>query len=319
MRIYIDDGSTNIKMLWEQDQEGEVIKISPNSFKRGWGTAFGTGKPFNYTVDNEKYSFDIIDPDNLPTNNVAWQYSPLNAVAVQHALQISGLPPQEVEIVVTLPLAEFYDQDAQYRMDNIQRKKDNLMREVQVSRNEPFKIKKVTVRPESIPAGISLCDELKPNHSVLIIDIGGTTTDISMVSGQMTSVSRIFGDPTLGVSLVTNEVKRALVNASTETSSYNADQLIINRHDENYLLDNINSVDDIQMVKDAMNSSIERLNTRVLDAVSTFKGYTHVMVIGGGAALSADAIRKKIAIQPERFYVAEEPQFALVRGLKLLG
>ncbi len=39
MRIYIDDGSTNIKMLWEQDQEGEVIKISPNSFKRGWGTA----------------------------------------------------------------------------------------------------------------------------------------------------------------------------------------------------------------------------------------------------------------------------------------
>lgn len=118
---------------------------------------------------------------------------------------------------------------------------------------------------------------------------------------------------------MTNEVKRALVNASTETSSYNADQLIINRHDENYLLDNINSVDDIQMVKDAMNSSIERLNTRVLDAVSTFKGYTHVMVIGGGAALSADAIRKKIAIQPERFYVAEEPQFALVRGLKLLG
>lgn len=51
---------------------------------------------------------------------------------------------------------------------------------------------KVTVRPESIPAGISLCDELRPNHSVLIIDIGGTTTDISMVSGQMTSVSRIL-------------------------------------------------------------------------------------------------------------------------------
>ncbi|MEQ5274637.1 plasmid segregation protein ParM domain-containing protein [Proteus terrae] len=319
MRIYIDDGSTNIKMLWEQDQEGEVVKISPNSFKRGWGTAFGTGKPFNYTVDNEKYSFDIIDPDNLPTNNVAWQYSPLNAVAVQHALQISGLPPQEVEIVVTLPLAEFYDQDAQYRMDNIQRKKDNLMREVQVSRNEPFKIIKVTVRPESIPAGISLCDSLKPNHSVLIIDIGGTTTDISLVSGQMTSVSRIYGDPTLGVSLVTNEVKRALANASTETSSYNADQLIINRKDESYWLDNINCVDDIPMVKDVMNSSIERLNTRVLDAVNTFKGYTHAMVIGGGAELSADAIRAQITIQPERFYVAKEPQFALVRGLKQLG
>ncbi len=115
MRIYIDDGSTNIKMLWEQDQEGEVIKISPNSFKRGWGTAFGTGKPFNYTVDNEKYSFDIIDPDNLPTNNVAWQYSPLNAVAVQHALQISGLPPKRLK-----SLSLYHWQNFTIRMRNIE-------------------------------------------------------------------------------------------------------------------------------------------------------------------------------------------------------
>ncbi|MGS3108248.1 plasmid segregation protein ParM domain-containing protein, partial [Escherichia coli] len=86
-------------------------------------------------------------------------------------------------IVVTLPLTEFYDEDAQYRLDNIERKKKSLLRDVKLNKGVVFNITKVTVRPESIPAGISLCDELKPSHSVLIIDLGGTTLDISMVAG----------------------------------------------------------------------------------------------------------------------------------------
>lgn len=148
MRIFIDDGSTNIKMLWEQDGE-TFTHISPNSFKRGWSATFGSGKPFNYTVDDEKYSFDLITPDALPTNNIDWQYSPLNSIAVHHALLTSGLEPQDVEIVVTLPLTEFYDEDAQYRLDNIERKKKSLLRDVKLNKGVVFNITKVTVRPGS--------------------------------------------------------------------------------------------------------------------------------------------------------------------------
>ena len=318
MRIFIDDGSTNIKMLWEQDGE-TFTHISPNSFKRGWSATFGSGKPFNYTVDDEKYSFDLITPDALPTNNIDWQYSPLNSIAVHHALLTSGLEPQDVEIVVTLPLTEFYDEDAQYRLDNIERKKKSLLREVKLNKGVVFNITKVTVRPESIPAGISLCDELKPSHSVLIIDLGGTTLDISMVAGQMTSDSRIYGDPKLGVSLVTDAVKLALARANTDTSSYNVDQIIINRHDEEYLTDNINDPDAVSEVKKVINNSIERLTTRVLTAIDSFKGYSHAIVIGGGAPRVADAIRERMGLREDRFVVAEEPQFALVRGLKIIG
>ena len=142
MRIFIDDGSTNIKMLWEQDGE-TFTHISPNSFKRGWSATFGSGKPFNYTVDDEKYSFDLITPDALPTNNIDWQYSPLNSIAVHHALLTSGLEPQDVEIVVTLPLTEFYDEDAQYRLDNIERKKKSLLRDVKLNKGVVFNITKV--------------------------------------------------------------------------------------------------------------------------------------------------------------------------------
>ncbi|EIU0496520.1 recombinase [Escherichia coli] len=318
MRIFIDDGSTNIKMLWEHDGETRT-HISPNSFKRGWSATFGAGKPFNYVIDDEKYSYDLISPDVLPTNNVEWQYSPLNVLAVHHALLTSGIEPQEVEIVVTLPLAEFYDDDAQYNLDNIERKKASLMRPVTLNKGNVFTIKKVTVRPESIPAGISLCDNLNPVHSVLIVDLGGTTLDVSMVAGQMTAVSRVFGDSNLGVSLVTREVRQALARANTETSNYNVDQLIINRHDEDYLNDNINDPSAIGDVKKAIAASIDRLRTRVLDVIGDFKGYTHVMVIGGGAPLVADAIREQVNIRDGRFFVADDPQLALVHGLKAIG
>lgn len=40
MKIFMDDGSTNIKMKWEAD--GEIRKmISPNSFKQQWSVPFG--------------------------------------------------------------------------------------------------------------------------------------------------------------------------------------------------------------------------------------------------------------------------------------
>jgi len=200
MRIFIDDGSTNIKMLWEQHGH-TYTHVSPNSFKRGWSATLGSGKAFNYTASKEKYSFDLVSPDTLATNNIEWQYSPLNAVAVHHALLTSGLEPQEVEIVVTLPLSEFYDENSQFRSDNIERKKQSLRQPVELNNGSVFTIARVTVRPESIPAGIGVCDTLLPTHSVLIVDLGGTTLDIAMVAGKMSSISRIQGYPKLGLSL----------------------------------------------------------------------------------------------------------------------
>lgn len=318
MRIYIDDGSTHIKMLWEQ--HGKLFThLSPNSFKRGWSATFGNGKPFNYIAGKEKYSFDLISPDSLTTSNIEWQYSPLNAVAVQHALQTSGLAPQCVDIVVTLPLAEFYDEDSQYRLDNIERKKQSLLQPVDLNNGRLFTITRVTVRPESIPAGIALCDELSSSNSLLIVDLGGTTLDISQAAGQMSSVSRIYGDPALGVSLVTDEVQQAFRKAGMALSRYNVDRLIIKRFDDTYLANNINNPHAVDAIKQAIQSGIARYRVRVLEAIDRFKGYTHVAVVGGGACLLADDIRTHVHLRDDRFFVAQEPQFALVHGLKSIG
>lgn len=121
MKIFVDDGSTNVKVAYEVDGKRTNL-ISPNSFKRGWSVQFGNQQIYNYSLNGENYTFDPISPDALTTTNVAYQYGDINVIAIHHALLMSGIEPQEVELVVTLPLAEYYDKDNQIIEENIKKK-----------------------------------------------------------------------------------------------------------------------------------------------------------------------------------------------------
>ena len=316
MLVFIDDGSTNIKLQW-QESDGTIKQhISPNSFKREWAVSFGDKKVFNYTLNGEQYSFDPISPDAVVTTNIAWQYSDVNVVAVHHALLTSGLPVSEVDIVCTLPLTEYYDRNNQPNTENIERKKANFRKKITLNGGDTFTIKDVKVMPESIPAGYEVLQELDELDSLLIIDLGGTTLDISQVMGKLSGISKIYGDSSLGVSLVTSAVKDALSLARTKGSSYLADDIIIHRKDNNYLKQRINDENKISIVTEAMN---EALRKRVLNTLNEFSGYTHVMVIGGGAELICDAVKKHTQIRDERFFKTNNSQYDLVNGMYLIG
>ncbi|EBR2769251.1 recombinase [Salmonella enterica] len=317
MKIYIDDGSTNIKLQWKDD--GVRQSISPNSFKREWAVAFGGQQVFNYMLNGEQYSFDPISPDAVVTTNVAWQYSDVNVVAVHHALLNCGIEPCEIDVVVSLPLSEYYDKNNQPNKANIERKKANLMRPVELNGGKTFTIKHVEVMPESIPAGFEVVKNLNELDSLLIVDLGGTTLDISQVMGKMRGISRIYGDSTLGVSLITGAVKEALSVARTKGSSYLADDIIIHRNDASYLSSRINDTSRIELVREAIESSHHRLVNRVIEAISYFEGYSHVMVIGGGAELIADHVKTHCGVREERFYKTHSSQFDLVNGMYLIG
>lgn len=318
MKIYIDDGSTNIKVMWIQDGK-QFECLSPNSFKREWAVAFGTQQAYNYSLNGENYSFDAISPDAVTTTNVAYQYSDVNVIAVHHALLKTELAPQAVDIVVTLPLAEYYDKNNQPNMGNIQKKKDNLSRAVTLKGHDVFTINSVAVMPESIPAGFDVAKNLADLDSLLIVDLGGTTLDISQVMGKMAGISRISGDPKLGVSLMTEAVKTALAIARTQGSSYLADDIIIHRNNEQYLQERINDADKISLVKEMLHEAESKLINRVLEAIDAFKGYTHVMVIGGGAEIISDAVKQHCAVREDRFFKTETSQFDLVKGMISIG
>ncbi|ESD79678.1 plasmid segregation protein ParM domain protein, partial [Escherichia coli 908525] len=184
---------------------------------------------------------------------------------------------------------------------------------------DTFTIKDVKVMPESIPAGYEVLQELDELDSLLIIDLGGTTLDISQVMGKLSGISKIYGDSSLGVSLVTSAVKDALSLARTKGSSYLADDIIIHRKDNNYLKQRINDENKISIVTEAMNEALRKLEQRVLNTLNEFSGYTHVMVIGGGAELICDAVKKHTQIRDERFFKTNNSQYDLVNGMYLIG
>lgn len=317
-KVFIDDGSTNIKMKWK---DGDEVKkaISPSSFKRGWSVAFGSQDSFNYTLNGDTYSYDPISSEAVVTTNINYQYSDINVIAVHHALLSSGMKGKEVDIVVTLPLSEFYDRSNQPNVQNINRKRDSLMRPVTLNGGEAFTIRNVDVMPESIPAGYSVAKGLEDLDSLLIVDLGGTTLDISHVRAKMRGISKIYGDSGLGVSLITSAVKDALAIARTKGSSYLADEVIINRNNPQVLEKRINDFSQHQMVLKTLEDSRKILSKRVLEAINMFNGYSHVKVIGGGASLIADDVKSHLDLRPNRFFVSDEPQFDLVNGMFEIG
>ena len=133
MKICIDDGSTNIKLAWTENGERRNA-ISPNSFKSEWSAPFGGMQPANYMLDGVRYGFDPVSDRFVQTTDTQYQYSDVNVIAIHHALVKSGITPQEVDVVVTLPLSEYFDTNAQPDIANINRKKANDARMLQAYR-----------------------------------------------------------------------------------------------------------------------------------------------------------------------------------------
>ena len=181
MKIFIDDGSTNIKLAWLEDGDVKTL-ISPNSFKPEWSfSLLDDAAPANYEIDGEKFSFDPLSADAVVTTETRYQYSDVNVVAIQHALQQTGLKAQPVDVIVTLPISEYLDANNQKNKQNIERKKKNVMREVRVQGSDAFVIRSVSVLPESIPAGFS----------VLAVSLTREFTNLMILRG----VSKFYAAP----------------------------------------------------------------------------------------------------------------------------
>lgn len=318
INIYCDDGSTNVKLAWFENNE-LMTSVSANSFRHGWKVAdFGIGA-FNYQVGTIKYTWDSVSRDAIPTTNVDYQYGDLNLLGVHHALLNSGLTPQPVSLTVTLPLSEYYDHDCQRHEENIQRKQENLMRSLMLNRGEVFTVAEVRVMPESLPAAFSRLAQLAPRagETTLIIDLGGTTLDAGVIVGQFEDISAVHGNPSVGVSQVTRAAQNALRTAESETSPLVADRVIRHRKDRDFLNRIINDSTRIDYVARTIEDAIESLGSRVVSELTAFRNVNRVFLVGGGASLIEGAVRKAWPLAPDRIEIISDPQLALAREIAL--
>ncbi|CAI1201286.1 PRTRC system protein D [Serratia quinivorans] len=319
MHICCDDGSTNVKLAWYVGGELRTT-LSPNSFRQGWKIdGIGSRRTFNYVVDGVKYTFDDVSQQAISTTNIEYQYGDTNLLAVHHALLNSGAEPQAVKLTVTLPISEFYTEDCQKNTVNIQRKIDNLLRPVTLNKGEAFTVTAVEVMPESLPAVFSplVRENVGPLETSLVIDLGGTTLDAGVIVGQFDDVTAIHGNPTIGVSMVTQAALTALRMADSDTSAYVADTVIQRRHDRDFLSQLINDASRVDDVIAAIEHGITRLGDRVVNELTRFRHVNRVWLVGGGAPLIESAVRKAWKLPPERITLVESPQMALASEMAL--
>lgn len=320
MKIFIDDGSTNVKIQW---RDGKTIKthISPNSFVNRWQPAgIGSGFVPNYLIAGARYSFDMTASEAMATTEIAFQYSHLCAVAIHHALHTSGLTPGQIEIAVTLPVAEYFDRDGNRNQVNIDRKKALLMQPVLLEDETApvFEITDVTVRPESIPAAYEIWGRLSEFQSVLMVDLGGTTLDIAKVNGGAFAVSQVKGFPTVGVSSITRAVQAYFSSLGMSCSATVANKAIESRDNPELLTQIIRRAEYVDGLVKTIEHARQQLAEAVVGNIAGFTDMTHIMLVGGGAPLIAPEVHKAFDATMTEIYMPEKSQTALVEAIRLL-
>ncbi|WP_298439597.1 plasmid segregation protein ParM domain-containing protein [uncultured Ferrimonas sp.] len=322
LKIAIDDGSTNVKVCWLND--GEINRLtSPNSFRKDWKSAAlrQANSVYNYQIGNTKYTYDATSDKAMSTTHIAYQYDDQNLLAVHHALLQTGLTPQPVEIVVTLPITEYYDaDDCQKNEANIQRKKDNLMRAISLNKGELFEIVDVQVMPESLPAVLSTLVNSDVNGLTksLVIDLGGTTLDMGVIVGEFDEVSDIYGNKEIGVSMVTDAAKKALAAADSDASYLVANELIRQRHDPDFIEQVVNDDQQIPRIMQKLQDKIEELGAQVAYEAKKFCKNPHrVFLVGGGASLIAEAICQAYPTLGSKVVQVKQAQTALAEEICL--
>ena len=322
MKFAIDDGSTNVKISWIENGTLKTV-VSPNSFRKDWKSAalLRGQSVYNYTIGTTKYTYDATSDKALSTTHIEYQYDDLNLLAVHHALLQTGLTPRDVEVIVTLPITQFYKPDDCQRNDErIEAKRRNLMREISLNKGELFRIVDVHVMPESLPAALShlLNSNVNEFTKSLVIDCGGTTLDMGVIVGEFDDVSAIYGNNEIGVAMVTDATRKLLAAADSDSSYLVANELIKRRNDLDFVRSVINDESRIDEILERIEIKIQELGDQVAYEAKKFaKNPNRVCLVGGGAHLIESALRQAYSTLGERVVTLDNPQSALSREICL--
>jgi plasmid segregation protein ParM len=259
-----------------------------------------------------------------------YPYSPLNSAIIHHALHQAGVPEDRpIELVVTLPPRVMYSPAKKAAID----KRANMLMNGQVTRlldidssdfqGTSYTIADVKVVSEAVVAQFDyyLDDACKPqrqrNGSMVIVDIGGRTTDIAYImlddNNRPVVDHNRTGTEELGVLSILEALHHevnAVLARNEQPQMTDVNFTLMEKALGNGMFWQHN-------VSDACERSIRSVSERVYHAVQKRIGNAYdvdaIMFIGGGA----DIMRKALS-QYQQVFIPETPQFTnALGGLKL--
>ncbi|KAA0677645.1 ParM/StbA family protein [Roseomonas genomospecies 6] len=222
----VDDGYAQLKAL----ADGRSV-VLPTRFRAGPSGDVAMDGPGAdvYEVDGEVFEAAGAVGRSESTDTDNFHYSTLNLVAVHHALHRLGLAGRTVDLVVGLPVKEFFRGDGSRNEENIARKIANLSKPVEafcgLDKIEPVTISRVRVVAQAVSTWVDWAYDdagalrVAKDTNIGVVDIGGRTTDVTVVLGGRTIDGRASGSVNLGALDMYARIERDIVSAYPRLAS----------------------------------------------------------------------------------------------------
>jgi len=275
-----------------------------------------------YSTGGEYFTVGGLDAGET-TKYDGFHTSPLNRVAVNHALFEHGLANKEVMVCVGLPVSDFFDPQGKRNDSLISLKEENLLQKVvkvNVDEDECVNIKQVKILSQAVAAYIDAAFDWEMNEIIdpasptVIVDIGGRTTDVALIlDGHQIDMSR-SGTENIGVLDVHGNLERLIKNRIPKiTRKINPETL--DRGARDHRMKFFGQITDVKdLVQEAVAMSTGQLSRAIDKLVGSAEDVDHILFVGGGASLFAG-----MAKNWPQARVVEDPEFANVRGMLKLS
>ena len=239
----------------------------------------------------------------LHVRNQDYPVSEANRVLMHHSLHKSGLAGEKVRMGVTLPFSDFFKADGTPNKELHQRCIENFMQnniKADGSARNP-EIIDVRVFPEALSAfydwgldedgsttnGYDYLED--SDGSMLIVDIGGSTTDIvslRMVEGNLLIDHVKSGSVKLGVLDARESINQEYQKSYGSGHNSALSPRILNKIMETKSLSTpAGKVDWTSQVDNIMWTVAQRINGFIAEKVGNISEYQVIHIVGGGAVL----------------------------------
>ena len=296
-RIVIDEGSNQIKTCW-LDGEDIRCEVFPARVVHRARMGSNDQKMLSaYEVGNHRFTVAGRIDNPIPTNvPLEYQVSRENRILVHEALRRWGFGGQDVCITTTLPVEYYFDGDEK-NAALIQEKTDNLMSDdiKNLAAQDLANIVACEVKPESIPAWFDLMidetgqlknpDHANENYRILIVDIGGTTTDITLIDG--TGAKHAFRSIEGGVYQIGDHLKTRLIK-ETDFSHLEVFEI-----EDALRTQTFDDQDISTWIDDAADETVSTIVSAMRKMFTDAKRLTTAYYVGGGASIIGKTLAKK--------------------------
>lgn len=322
--VAVDNGYADHKIAyWAVDANGNKVigQISyPARAQMGAiniSLSGSTSGVYDVGQENEAWTVgkEVSEPEVV--RGTRYAHSDLNTLLVKHSLQVSGFSGKDVRISTGLPYAHYF-KDGEKNDPFLVKVKESLETVVSPRNGEAIaEIKEHLIYPESTAAFLDYAVDhvtgemnVQIENGVVVVDIGGNTTDISSITPEYRIDNKKSGSKKIGVLDVRDELKRLILDEFKIDSIRDSqlDQAI--RTSECSIFGKKEDISGLLLKSKKLVS--KKINNFVYDLIGDAAAVDKIIYVGGGAAVLEGVIKEY-----PHAHVPEAPEFANARGMLL--